>query len=76
MAKKRKNYHRLFMFAVVILLILTVVIFNTFEGYWKVFTFLPMIVIIILGLWKNKKEEKEERNNSLRIRQYYQYPKK
>jgi hypothetical protein len=55
-----------------------VVIFNTTSGYWKALSFIPLFVICFLGIWKNQKEEKEEEKEKtfLRIRQYYQYPKK
>lgn len=76
--KNKKNYHRLFVSVVVVLLLLTVVIFNTTSGYWKALSFIPLFVICFLGIWKNQKEEKEEEKEKtfLRIRQYYQYPKK
>ena len=77
MAKKiKKNYDRLFMWVFIVLLALSVVIFNTAQDYWKVFTFLPLLIIVLLGLLKNKHEEKEKRNKSLRTHQQYRYPKK
>ena len=76
MAKKQKNYYGLYNFAIVLLLISSVVIYHLTEGYWKAFLFLPLLAIIFLGIRMDKFEKREERRKSMGIRQHYQYPKK
>ena len=74
--KKTTNYRRFYKCTTVLLLIITAVIYNVAHDYWKVLMFLPFLAIIILGIWVDKIEEKEERKKSMGIRQHYQYPKK
>lgn len=76
MAKKQKNYYGLYRFAIVVLLILSVVIYNFAHDYWKALMFLPLLIIILLGIKVDKIEEKEEQRKHMDIRQHYQYPKK
>ena len=38
--------------------------------------FLPLLIIILLGIKVDKIEEKEEQRKHMDIRQHYQYPKK
>ena len=76
MGKKNKKNYGLYKFAIVLLLISSVVIYHLTEDYWKVLMFLPLLAIIFLGFLMDKIEKSEEKRKSMGIRQYYEYPQK
>ena len=76
MKKETKNYYGLYICVVVILLVLSGVIYNIADGYWKAFMYFPILMIIFLGILRNKLEDREEKRKSMGFKQQYQYPKK